>query len=104
MSRNSVMKSNLPIFFILLLGISSGNAWANEPSSPDCSTAEDDISKLEQGKKSEGRGLLSYTPVGMVVNAAKDSDEKDKKKEEAEAHNSKINDQIEAIKQACNIQ
>ena len=98
------MKFYLPIFLVVLLGISSLNAWADEPSSPDCSTAEDDISKLEQGKKSEGRGLLSYTPVGMVVNAAKDSDEKDKKEEEAKAHNSKINDQIEAIKQACNIQ
>ena len=92
------------IMMFVISNLSFVNVWADEPSSPDCSTAEDDISKLEQGKKSEGRGLLSYTPVGIVVNAAKDSDEKDKKEEEAKAHNSKINDQIEAIKQNCNIQ
>ena len=98
------MKSNLPILVAILLGISSVNAWAEGQPSPDCSTAEDDISKLEQQKKSEGRGLLSYTPIGLAVNAAKDSEEKDKKKQEAKAHNSKINDQIEAIKKSCNLE
>ena len=98
------MKSNLTILFVILLGIGSMNTFAEGQSSPDCSTAEDDISKLEQQKKSTGGGLLSYTPIGLAVNAAKDSDEKEKKKQQAEAHNKKINEQIEAIKQACKIQ
>lgn len=98
------MKFNLPILFVIFLGISPVNAWAEGQSSPDCSTAEDDISKLEQEKKSKGGGLLSYTPIGMAVKAAKDSDEKEKKKQEVEAHNEEIDAQIEAIKRTCNIQ
>lgn len=97
------MKSKLPIF-ILLFGFSSLNVWAEGQSSPDCATAEDDIARLEQQKVSVGGGLLSITPIGLVADAATSSDEKDKKEQEAKAHNSKLDAQIEEIKRTCNIQ
>ena len=98
------MKSKLLTVLALVFCIGSVNTWAEESASPDCATAEEDISNLEQQKKSK-KGLLSYTPIGMVAGAVKKDSEEDKKKaREIDEHNKGIDAQIGAIKQACNIQ
>lgn len=93
------MKTKLFIF-ILLFGFTSLSVWAEGESSIDCATAEADIAELEKQKVSEG-GLLSYTPIGWVADAVFSSDEEERKEKAAEEHNSKIDAQIEKIKEAC---
>ena len=58
---------------------------------------------MEEADGRAVKGVLAITPVGLVTNAVT-SDEPDKEDEmEANEHNQKITDQINKIKQECNI-
>jgi hypothetical protein len=72
----------------------------------DCSTAQDDIARLEDEKQATSDkavdGILGYTPVGLVANVATGGDKmEEEQKTDAEEHNKKIEERIAEIKAAC---
>ena len=105
----------------VLFSISASQAWAEDAVAPsdtagpadadtsvpvDCSTATDDISTLEHEKEKTSKkavgGILAFTPIGLVANAATGGDKMDKdQKLSAEEYNKKIDERIAQIKAAC---
>ena len=72
----------------------------------DCSTAKDDLSTLQHEKKKTSDktvgGILAFTPIGLIANAATGEDKMDKdQKLGAEEYNKKIDAHIARIKAAC---
>ena len=72
----------------------------------DCSTAKADISTLEHEKEATSKkavkGILAFTPIGLVANAATGGDKMDKEQKlSAEEYNKKIDERIAEIKAAC---
>lgn len=72
----------------------------------DCSTAEDDIAKLNAEKMPTSDkavdGILGVTPIGLVTNVVTGGDKMEEgQKTEAEEHNKKIDARIEEIRKVC---
>ena len=111
------MKSNILYGVIpaVLLSIGASQAWAADAAGPadadtsapvDCSTAKDDLSTLQHEKEKTSKkavgGILAFTPIGLVANAATGEDKMDKdQKLSAEEYNKKIDARIAQIKAAC---
>ena len=63
------------VFFVIIFSLTfaSGIALAEETSSIDSSTAKADTDASQEEKKSDDdkpmKGILGYTPVGIIVNA-----------------------------------
>jgi len=99
----------------VLFSISTSQTWAEDVAGPadadtsapvDCSTAKEDISTLESEKKATSDkavgGILAFTPIGLVANAATGGDSmEEKQKLSAEEYNKKIDERIDQIKTAC---
>ena len=99
----------------VLFSISASHAWAEDVAGPadadtsapvDCSTAKDDISTLRHEKKKTSDkavgGILAFTPIGLVADAATGGDKMDKQQKlSAEEYNKKIDERIAQIKAAC---
>ena len=105
----------------MLFSISASQAWAEDAVAPsdtagpadadtsapvDCSTAKDDISTLQHEKEATSKkavkGILAFTPIGLVANAATGGDKMDKEQKlSAEEYNKKIDEHIARIKAAC---
>jgi hypothetical protein len=99
----------------VVFSISASLAWAEEAAGSaetgttaavDCSTAQDDIARLEDEKQATSDkavdGILGYTPVGLVANVATGGDKmEEEQKTDAEEHNKKIEERIAEIKAAC---
>ena len=101
------MKSKLIYGVIpaVLFSISVSQAWADY-APIDCSTAKDDIATLQHEKKKTSDkavgGILAFTPIGLIANAATGEDKMDKdQKLSAEEYNKKIDEHIARIKAAC---
>ena len=89
----------------VLFSISVSQVWA-EYAAVDCSTAKADISTLQHEKKATSdkaaKGVLGFTPIGLIVNAATGEDKMDKdQKLSAEEYNKKIDEHMARIKAAC---
>ena len=89
----------------VLFSMGVSQAWA-EDAAVDCSTAKADISTLEHEKKATSdkvaKGILGFTPIGLIVNAATGEDKMDKdQKLSAEEYNKKLDEHIARIKAAC---
>ena len=89
----------------VMFSMGASQAWADY-APIDCSTAKADISTLEQEKKATSdkvaKGILAFTPIGLIVNAATGEDKMDKdQKLSAEEYNKKIDEHIARIKSAC---
>jgi hypothetical protein len=111
------MKSKLIYGVIpaVLFSISASQAWAEDTAGPadadtsapvDCSTAKDDISTLQHEKEKTSDkavgGILAFTPIGLVADAATGGDKMDKaQKLSAEEYNKKIDERIAQIKAKC---
>ena len=85
---------------------STGPADADTSKPVDCSTAQADISTLENEKKATSDkamgGVLGFTPIGLVANAVTGGDKMDtEQKLSAEEYNKKIDERIVQIKSAC---
>ena len=99
----------------VLFSIGASQAWAEDAAGPadadtsapvDCSTAKDDISTLQHEKEKTSKkavgGILAFTPIGLVADAATGGDKMDKdQKLSAEEYNKKIDARIAQIKAAC---
>jgi hypothetical protein len=99
----------------VLLSISASQAWAEDVAGPadadtsapvDCSTAKDDLSTLRHEKEKTSDkavgGILAFTPIGLVADAATGGDKMDKdQKLSAEEYNKKIDARIAQIKAKC---
>ena len=99
----------------VMFSIGGSQAWAEDTAGPadadttaavDCSTAKADLSTLEHEKKATSdkvaKGILAFTPIGLIVNAATGEDKMDKdQKLSAEEYNKKIDEHIARIKAAC---
>jgi len=105
----------------VLFSISTSLAWAEDAAAPsdtagpadadtslpvDCSTSKEDISTLEHEKEKTSKkavgGILAFTPIGLVANAATGGDKMDKEQKlSAEEYNKKIDERIAQIKAAC---
>ena len=99
------MKILTILVFPLLLALSGAPAWADHQP-VNCSTAKADISTLEHEKKKTSDkavgGILAFTPIGLVANAATGGDKMDKQQKlSAEEYNKKIDEHIAEIKAAC---
>ena len=89
----------------ILFSISASNVWADSMPT-DCSTAKEDITKLEQEKKATSDktvgGILGYSPIGLVTNVATGGDKMEEdEKMDAEEFNRKIDERIAEIKTSC---
>ena len=89
----------------VMFSMSASQAWADHQP-VDCSTAKDDISTLEHEKKKTSEkavgGILAFTPIGLVANAATGGDKMDKEqKMDAETYNKNIDEHITEIKSTC---
>jgi len=94
---------------LLALGI-SGACSADQQSSVDCSTAQQDISHLQHEKKSTDerkmKGVFAIMPIGIVVNVATGGDKKmdPNKKMQIDEYNQKIDERIAEIKKNCKVE
>ena len=89
----------------VILSVGVSQAWADHQP-VDCSTAKDDLSTLQHEKKKTSDktvgGILAFTPIGLVANAATGEDKMDKEQKlSAEEYNKKIDAHIAEIKAAC---
>ena len=89
----------------VLFSIGASKVWADHQE-VNCSTAKDDISTLEHEKKATSektvKGILAFTPIGLVANAATGGDKMDEEqKMNAEEYNKKIDEHIAEIKASC---
>lgn len=99
----------------VLFSVAASLAWAEDAAGPadadtsapvECSTAKDDVSTLEHEKEKTSdkavKGILAFTPIGLVANAATGGDKMDKdQKLSAEDYNKIIDERIAQIKAAC---
>lgn len=81
-------------------------AGQEKDAAADCSTAEDDIAKLNAEKMPTSDkavdGVLGVTPIGLVTNVVTGGDKMEEgQKMEAEEHNKKIEARIEEIRKTC---
>lgn len=86
-----------------------GSSWSQEQKSIDCSTAKEDIATLQSEKEETDdkivHGFFGYMPIGLVVNeAGRVAHGDDESEEKIKAYNQKLQDQIDAIKNTCNIE
>jgi hypothetical protein len=102
----------------VLFSIGASQAWAEDVAGPadadtnapvDCSTAKEDISTLEHEKQATSdkkvKGILSFTPIGLVANVATGGDKMDEEtKLSHEEYNKKIDERIAQIKAACGME
>ncbi len=101
------MKSKIIYGVIPAVMFSMGTSQVRADYAPiDCSTAKDDIATLQHEKKKTSDkavgGILAFTPIGLVANAATGEDKMDKdQKLSAEEYNKKIDAHIARIKAAC---
>lgn len=98
-----MMKPDSQLLLAMVLVTASMNLWAADQQAGECANAEDEIAALEKQKQSTG-GLLSKTPIGMVANAATESEEDKQQKKAAKANNKEIYAKIDAIKEKCGIE
>lgn len=72
----------------------------------DCSTADQDIQRLEHEKQNTAervaRGVTSIMPIGLVVKTVKGTEKDDLNMATGE-YNDRIDKSIAAIKQKCNL-
>jgi hypothetical protein len=99
----------------VLLSVGASQAWAEDAAGPadadtsapvDCSTAKDDLSTLQHEKEKTSDkavgGILAFTPIGLVADAATGEDKMDKQQKlSAEEYNKKIDARISEIKAKC---
>lgn len=72
----------------------------------DCSTADQDIQRLEHEKQNTAerieKGVTSIVPIGLVVHTVKGTEKEDMSMATGD-YNDRIDKSIAAIKKACNL-
>ena len=102
--------SNTLIRIAALLGaavLALGAPASAQEGQVDCSTAEEDIARLEDEKKSTDerkvKGVMSIMPIGIAINAVSSAgSDTDKDKEmHVDEYNAQLDKRIAEIKAAC---
>lgn len=97
------MKPDSQLVLAIVLVTASLNLWAEEPLPAECANAEAEIAKLNEQKQSTG-SLLTKTPIGFIAKEATETKEDERKEKEIKAQNKAIDEQIDALKEKCNIE
>jgi len=88
--------------FITLFWLSATNAYAQ------CSTAKDDIAKLEHEKHDTddriAKGVFAVLPIGLVLNTAQKAGETEQEKMDAKEYEKQIDERIAEIKKECGLE
>ena len=73
----------------------------------DCSTAEQDVARLEQEKKSteerKVKGVMSIMPIGIAINAVSSASSDSDKEMDVDEYNAQLEKRIADIKTACKL-